>query len=342
LTSCQGRLALQQGRRVNGRRMRAAFVEKVLSFLPDGSSNPLTILVNAGNGAAGPTVDAIISALQASAVPWHFIRHNHVPDTQFPKGIPNPLLRENRLDMTQAVRNAGCSFGVAWDGDFDRCFFFDERGCFIPGEYIVAILARHFCKGEKGKIVYDPRVTGCIESEVSAANGQAILSRCGHVFMKEAMQASGAAYGGERSGHHYFRDFMGCDSGMIPMLVVAGILAKGTLSLSEITEPYRIHFPSSEEINFTIESIENTMNIVMQKYADRAGAIDCFDGLSARFPTWRFNLRPSKTENCLRLCVESTRDRQHVEEKALEISNLINGLHARPTNQATSRLVPEG
>ena len=315
----------------DGSHLRAAYVEKVLSFLSGTPSKPLKILINPGKGAAGPTFDAIATALRERKVPWQFIRHNHIPDPAFPGGVPNPLLPENRQDMTRTIRRVGCDLGVAWDGDFDRCFFFDHRGAYVSGEYIVSILAAGFCGGVSEKVVYDPRVTGCIENALSKVLGTGVLSRCGHAFVKDRMLKSGAVYGGERSGHHYFRDFMGCDSGMIPMVLIASILEAQGTRLSDIVAPLRQNFPSSEEVNFTVNNPENVIRALHDRCEQSAEHIDFFDGLSMKFASWRFNLRSSRTESCLRLNVESFRNSGLIVEKVSEISSLIarNDIRAR-------------
>ncbi len=232
---------------------RDAYVARVLSFVEVAALRPLRILVNAGNGAAGPTFDAIAAALAARGAPLAFVRLNHVPDGGFPNGIPNPLLPENRPATAAAVVAAGADFGVAWDGDFDRCFFFDASGGFVPGEYVVGLLAEAFLARAPGAvIVHDPRVVWNVRDVVAAAGGRPHQARTGHVFLKQAMRDTGAVYGGEMSAHHYFRDFAACDSGMIPLLLIAELVSRRSRSLAEMLAARMAAFPSSGEINFRL------------------------------------------------------------------------------------------
>jgi phosphomannomutase len=303
---------------------RAAFVGRCLSFVDVGALRPLRILVNAGNGAAGPTFDAIAAALAEADAPLVFERMWHDPDPAFPNGIPNPLLPENQPATADAVRAAGADFGVAWDGDFDRCFFFDETGAFVPGEYVVGLLAGAFLAKVPGaKIVHDPRVVLNTLAVIGAAGGAAIVSRTGHAHLKAKMREVDAVYGGEMSAHHYFRDFMYCDSGMIPWLLVAEYVSTTGRSLGELVARARAEYPSSGEINFRLADAEAARAAFEAEYAPRADAVDRLDGLSLSFPDWRVNLRASNTEPVLRLNVEARGDPDLVAARVAEISALI-------------------
>lgn len=284
---------------------RAAYVARVMSFVDLPALRPLSIVVNAGNGAAGPTFDAIAAALAAAGAPLTFHRMHHSPDGSFPNGIPNPLLPENRPVTAHQVLAQGADMGIAWDGDFDRCFFFDHTGAFIDGEYIVGLLAEAFLAKEPGaRIVHDPRVIWNTRDVVSRAGGQAVQSRTGHAFIKQSMRDCHAVYGGEMSAHHYFRDFVYCDSGMIPWLLVAELVSRAG-PLADLVAARRAAFPSSGEINFSLPDPKAAIARVRAAHEALAIHIDETDGLSLSFPDWRFNLRSSNTEPVVRLNVES-------------------------------------
>lgn len=301
------------GRITPAAQVRAAYVNRVLSFVDLTALRPMTILVNAGNGAAGPTFDAIAAALLARGAPLRFERINHAPDGRFPNGIPNPLLPENQPATARAVVAADADLGIAWDGDFDRCFFFDHTGAFVAGEYVVGLLAEAFLAREPGaRIVHDPRVIWNTRDVVARAGGQAIAARTGHAFLKQALRDTGAVYGGEMSAHHYFRDFMCCDSGMIPWLLVAELICRRGQPLADILAERRAAFPSSGEINFRVADATAALARVETALAPDATGIDRTDGLSLSFPDWRFNLRASNTEPLLRLNVESRGDAARV------------------------------
>ncbi len=322
-----GAFAVQeQGAWTLGGGVRAAYVDKVLSFVDLGALRSLKIVVNAGNGAAGPTFDAIAAQLAAKGAPLEFVRMYHNADGSFPNGIPNPLLPENQPATAQAVIAAGADMGVAWDGDFDRCFLFDHSGTFVPGEYIVGLLAQVFLAKEPGaRIVHDPRVIWNTIDIVTKSGGVAQASRTGHAFVKQAMRDTGAVYGGEMSAHHYFRDFMACDSGMIPWLLVAELIGRSGTSLADLLAARRTAFPSSGEINFKVASPRDCMARIAAAYAPKAQARDDLDGLSLDFGEWRFNLRASNTEPLLRLNVESRERADLVQRGVAEISALILG-----------------
>ena len=303
---------------------RAAYVGRVLSFVEPAGFRPLKLLVNAGNGAAGPTFDAIAEALAAAGAPLEVVRLHHAPDGDFPNGIPNPLLPENQPVTGDAVRAAGADLGVAWDGDFDRCFFFDETGGFVAGEYVVGLLAAAVLEQMPGaRFVHDPRIMWNTRRIVAEKGGEAVVSRTGHALIKETMRAADGAYGGEMSAHHYFRDFMYCDSGMIPWLLVLHHMSATGRSLSALVAEMRARHPSSGEINFRLDDPAAAMARCEAVYSDKAEEIDRMDGLSLSFPDWRFNLRTSNTEPVLRLNVETLGDRAALERHVAELSALI-------------------
>lgn len=303
---------------------RKAYVAKVLSFVDLAALRPLTIVVNAGNGAAGPTFDALAPRLEAAGL--GFVRLHHTPDASFPNGIPNPLLPGNRSATAAAVRAAGADLGVAWDGDFDRCFLFDETGSFVDGEYIVALLARAFLARQPGaRIVHDPRIAWNTRAVVAACGGEAVVSRTGHALIKARMREVDAIYGGEMSAHHYFRDFMYCDSGMIPWLLVAELIAREGRSLGEMVRDMRIAYPSSGEINFHLDDPDAALARLEARYLAEATDVDRLDGLSLSFPQWRVNLRKSNTEPVLRMNVETRGDRALLDRQVRTLSQLIEG-----------------
>ncbi len=298
---------------------KSAYIEHLLGYVQRDRLKPLKIVVNAGNGGAGLVVDRL-----APHLPFDFIRIQHEPDGHFPNGIPNPLLPECRAATADAVRTHGADFGVAWDGDFDRCFFFDADGRFIEGYYLVgllaaALLARH----PGGKIIHDPRLTWNTIEMVREAGGIPVQSKTGHAFIKERMRAENAIYGGEMSAHHYFRDFAYCDSGMIPWLLIADLISASGLSLAEMVEDRMRTFPCSGEINFKVADARAATERVLAHYASQAPALDHTDGISADFGAWRFNLRSSNTEPLLRLNVESRGDAALMQERTAEIAALI-------------------
>ncbi len=288
-----------------GAEARAAYVAQVLTFVDPGALRPLKIVVNAGNGAAGPTFDAIAAALANRGAPLRFVRMHHTPDSRFPNRIPNPLLPENRPVTAERVIAEGADMGVAWDGDFDRCFFFDHTGAFVDGEYIVGLLAEIFLDREPGaKIIHDPRVIWNTQDVVRRAGGIAVQARTGHAFIKQSMRDHGAVYGGEMSAHHYFRDFVHCDSGMIPWLVMAELVSRKG-ALADLVAARRTAFPSSGEINFHLDDSAAAIARVRARFEPEAKAIDETDGISLDMGGWRFNLRSSNTEPVVRLNMES-------------------------------------
>ncbi|HKL69445.1 phosphomannomutase [Salibaculum sp.] len=304
---------------------RAAYVERVLSFVELGSLRPLHILVNAGNGAAGPTFDAIDAELTARGAPLRFTRMHHRPDGRFPNGIPNPLLKENQPETSKAVRAAGADLGVAWDGDFDRCFFFDHTGAFIDGEYAVGLLADAFLAKDPGAtIIHDPRIIWNTQDIVANAGGRSVQAPTGHAFIKQAMRDEDAVYGGEMSAHHYFRDFVYCDSGMVPLLLIAELVSRNG-TLRDLVAARRAAFPSSGEINFTLTHPGKAIARVHAEFAPKARAIDDTDGLGFDLGVWRFNLRSSNTEPVVRLNVEARGDVAKVAEGVALVRSLLSG-----------------
>lgn len=284
---------------------RTKYVDQCLGFVDVAALKPLRIVVNCGNGAAGPTFDAIADALINKFAPIEFIRVHHEPDHTFPNGIPNPLLPENHPATGDVVVSENADFGVAFDGDFDRCFLFDARGEFVSGEYVVGLLASIFLKKEDGgKIVHDPRVVWNTQDIVAENGGITIQSKTGHAFIKQTMRSHGAVYGGEMSAHHYFRDFAYCDSGMIPWLLIAELISKTGKNLRDLVADRFEKFPSSGEMNFKVADADKTITSVMTEYQSIA-ELDTMDGISLSFSGWRFNLRKSNTEPLVRLNVES-------------------------------------
>ena len=303
---------------------RAAYVEKVLGFVDCSKLKPLKIVINSGNGAAGPTLDAIKEQLEEKGVQTNFVFVHHNPDPTFPNGIPNPLLEENRPSTVNTIVVERADFGVAFDGDFDRCFFFDHFGNFIAGEYVVGLLAKVFLNKEKGAtIIHDPRVIWNTIDVVGKNGGKALASKTGHAFVKANMRKADAIYGGEMSAHHYFRDFAYCDSGIIPWLLVWEYLSISNLSLSDSILEQKNRFPTSGELNFTVSNAETCIERVQNHFALKASSIDELDGVSMTFDTWRFNLRKSNTEPLVRLNVETTGDAALLQKKTNELTLLI-------------------
>jgi phosphomannomutase/phosphomannomutase/phosphoglucomutase len=297
----------------------AKYLEHLLSYVDRKKLKPLKVVVNAGNGGAGLIIDAIEPHL-----PFEFVKIQHKPDGSFPNGVPNPLLEENQAVTAQAVRDAKADIGLAWDGDYDRCFFFDHAGRFIDGYYLVGLLAEVFLQHEPGaRIVHDPRVTWNTLEIVRRLGGEPVLCKSGHAFIKQKMREVDAVYGGEMSAHHYFRRFAYCDSGMIPWLVVLAVIAQRGESLAELVNERIRLFPVSGEINRRLPDTRAVLKRAQEHYQDSAVAVDFTDGLSMEFPQWRFNLRGSNTEPLVRLNVESRGSEALVKEKTAELLRLI-------------------
>jgi len=303
---------------------RSDYVTKVLSFVNRNKLKPLKIVINSGNGAAGPTFDAIEKKLNTNNPKIEFVRVDHTPDSTFPNGIPNPLLPENHHKTADIVKNVGADFGVAFDGDFDRCFFFDETGKFVPGEYLVGLLASIFLEKEQGAtIVHDPRVIWNTQDIVSQKGGKAEQSKTGHAFIKQTMRKHEAVYGGEMSAHHYFRDFAYCDSGMIPWLLVAELVSIKNQSLGDLVKDRVSSFPSSGEINFKVKDADNSISSVLENYQSQAKTLDKTDGFSLIIDDWRFNLRKSNTEPLVRLNIECKGTSINLDDQVKKISKLL-------------------
>lgn len=300
------------------------YIEHLLSYLDRARLRKLKIVVNAGNGGAGAIVDLLEPHL-----PFEFIKIHHQPDGTFPNGVPNPMLEENRESTIRAVRQHKADLGVAWDGDYDRCFLFDETGAFIEGYYIVGLLASMFLRREPGaRIVHDPRLTWATVDMVESLGGKAVLSKSGHAFMKDVMRQADAIYGGEMSAHHYFRTFGYCDSGQIPWLLVAQLLCESGKPLSTLVGERIGKFPASGEINRKVIDAKATIRQAQERYQPLGISVDFTDGLSVEFDGWRFNLRSSNTEPLIRLNVESRGDVALMREKTQELLALIGGEEA--------------
>ena len=296
-----------------------AYVQHLLSYVDTASLKPLKIVVDAGNGGAGRVVDLLEQHL-----PFEFIKLHHNADGNFPNGVPNPLLPENRVAATAAVRDHGADLGLGWDGDFDRCFFYDEDGNFIEGYYVVGLLAEAFLKQQgPARIVHDPRLTWNTVDIVQSLGGEAVQSKTGHAFIKERMRLENAVYGGEMSAHHYFRDFAYCDSGMIPWLLVAGLISSSGQPISKLVAERMAAYPCSGEINRTIENPVVVLTKIEAVYRDQAESVEHVDGLSMSMGEWRFNVRMSNTEPLVRLNVESRGDQSLMKEKTTELLALI-------------------
>ncbi len=297
------------------------YIQHLLAYVEVEKLKPLKLVVNAGNGAAGHVIDAIEKHL-----PFEFIKVHHEPDGHFPNGIPNPLLVENRDATRDAVLAHGADMGIAWDGDFDRCFLFDENGEFIEGYYIVGLLAAAFlAKNPGANIIHDPRLTWNTVDIVESAGGKAIQSKTGHAFIKERMRSEDAVYGGEMSAHHYFRDFFYCDSGMIPWLLVTNLLSAPRVSLADLVRDRIEKFPSSGEINSRIDHPDEAIRRVMEHFSEGVIDIDKTDGISMNYAEWRFSLRQSNTEPLVRLNVESRGDIDLMNAKTQDILSLLKG-----------------
>jgi phosphomannomutase len=308
---------------------REKYVDRVLGFVDMATLSPLKIVINSGNGAAGPTVDAIIDRLAAQGAPLDVIRVHHDPDSTFPNGIPNPLLPENHAATADVVLREGADMGVAFDGDFDRCFFFDGAGRFVPGEYVVGLLASIFLEKEAGaKIVHDPRVIWNTQDIVAHKGGVAIQSKTGHAFIKQTMRAERAIYGGEMSAHHYFRDFAYCDSGMIPWLLIAELVSRSERSLGDWVKDRFAAFPSSGEMNFKVDDAGKAIKNVLSAYRADAFSLDETDGVSLAFNNWRFNLRRSNTEPLVRLNVEGKGEVNALQAHVSAIADALGGARA--------------
>ena len=304
------------------RDLNQSYVKKILSFIDSDSLSKLKVVMNPGNGGAG-----VYAELISKNMPIEIIKLNFDPDSSFPNGIPNPMLEENRASTSQAVIDNKADVGIAWDGDFDRCFFFDEKGNFIEGYYLVGLLAKNFLnKNRNEKVIYDPRLTWNTIDVVERYNGDAIQCQSGHSFIKKSMRDNDAVYGGEMSAHHYFRDFYYCDSGMIPWLLILEMISKEKIPLSQMIKKYRDRYPVSGEINLKVNNTKKIIESIREYYFDDALDLDETDGISMEFEKWRFNLRASNTEPLIRLNVESYNNESLMNEKTKELVDRINSL----------------
>jgi phosphomannomutase len=304
--------------------VRKAYVEHLLSYVDRNALKPLKVVVNAGNGGAGLFVDLLEPHL-----PFDFVKVHHAPDGTFPNGVPNPMLEANRQSTIEAIRASGAQLGLAWDGDFDRCFFFDEQGTFVEGYYLVGLLAEPVLERERGaRIVHDPRLTWNTIEVVERLGGQPVLCKSGHAFIKQKMREVDGAYGGEMSAHHYFRRFAYCDTGMVPWLLVLERMSKTGKTLSELVGERMARFPCSGEINRRVPDGRAAIEAVQQAYQPKALSADFTDGLSLEFAEWRLNLRSSNTEPLIRLNVESRGSSALMQEKTDEVLGLLRRLGA--------------
>lgn len=302
------------------------YIDHLMSYIDPAKIRPLKLVMNAGNGAAGHVVDAIEAKFKQLNLPVELIKIHNDADGTFPNGIPNPILVENRDSTRNAVIEHHADMGIAWDGDFDRCFLFDEKGQFIEGYYIVGLLAQAFLLKQSGeKIVHDPRLVWNTFDVIEQYQGEAIQSKSGHSYIKEKMREHNAVYGGEMSAHHYFRDFAYCDSGMIPWLLAISVLSETQQTLSSLVEGMIEKFPCSGEINFKVADTQATIQKIFDHFADQNPAIDDTDGVSLNFGAWRFNVRASNTEPLLRLNIESRKDQnpKPMQDYVDELTQLI-------------------
>jgi phosphomannomutase len=301
--------------------VRGKYIEHLLSYLDRPKLEKLKVVVNAGNGGAGLVIDQLEPHL-----PFEFIKVRHHPDGNFPQGVPNPMLEDNRGPTLEALKKSGAEVGIAWDGDYDRCFFYDSKGSFIEGYYLVGLLAESFLSKQPGaRIVHDPRLTWATLDMVESLGGKAVMSKSGHAFMKDVMRDADAIYGGEMSAHHYFRRFGYCDSGQVPWLLVTQLLCESGKRLSELVGERIARFPASGEINRKVEDAKATIQRVQEHYQPGSRSVDFTDGLSIEFDRWRFNLRSSNTEPLIRLNVESRGDAALMRERTAELLEMIGG-----------------
>ncbi|MAZ24932.1 MAG: phosphomannomutase CpsG [Porticoccaceae bacterium] len=300
------------------------YVNCLLGYIDCHSIKPMKLVMNAGNGSAGPIVNALEKYFDDANVPIELIKIHNEPNGTFPNGIPNPILEENRASTIHAVLEHNADMGIAWDGDFDRCFLVDETGRFIEGYYIVGLLAKAFLQKAPGsKIVHDPRLTWNTIDIAQRYGGEPLQSKTGHAFIKEKMRLEDAIYGGEMSAHHYFRDFFYCDSGMIPWLLILELVSKSGLSLSNLVNDMMIKYPSPGEINFKVKDPRDCIEKVYKYFESTVLLTDTIDGISMEFEQWRFNLRMSNTEPLVRLNLETRSDDPLLNKRLAEITSLI-------------------
>ena len=295
------------------------YIQHLLSYVNHDNLKPMKIVANPGNGGAGITLKQI-----AQHLPFEFIYLNEEPNGDFPNGVPNPLLLDNQTTTAEAVIANNAEIGLAWDGDFDRCFFFDADGRFIEGYYLVGLLAETIlARNPGGKIIHDPRLIWNTIEQTKQAGGEPVQSKCGHAFIKEIMRDQDAVYGGEMSAHHYFREFSYCDSGMIPWLLITELMSVSGKSMKELVDERMSAYPCSGEINFRVSDARKIIESILETYEPKAEAIDKTDGISMSFGTWRFNLRASNTEPLLRLNVETMGNHTLLDQVTDELKTLI-------------------
>jgi phosphomannomutase len=295
------------------------FHRHVMGFVDPGSIRPLRLVVDGSNGMAGPMVGPLLEQLGLDPVTAHW-----EPDGEFPDRGPNPLLEENQRSIVERVKEHDADVGIAWDGDADRCFFIDSHGEFVAGDFLTALLAQSILRKEPGAtILYDVRASRAVPDIVERAGGRALINRVGHAFFKTRMRSEHAAFGGEVSGHYYFRDFYCADSGTLPALLVLELLSQKGQKMSELMEAFRSKYFISGEINSEVDDQDAKMAAIKEKYSD--GEITELDGVSVDYEDWHFNVRPSNTEPLLRLNLESLVSREHMEEKRDEVLGLIRG-----------------
>ena len=322
LAESDQRLISEKKGNLEYRDLNQSYVKKIISFIDSDSLDKLKVVMNPGNGGAG-----VYAELISKNMPIEVIKLNFDPDSSFPNGIPNPMIKENRVSTSQAVIDNEADVGIAWDGDFDRCFFFDEKGNFIEGYYLVGLLAKSFLNKNCNEIViYDPRLTWNTIDVVQRYGGDAIQCQSGHSFIKKSMRDNDAVYGGEMSAHHYFRDFYYCDSGMIPWLLILEMISKEKMPLSQMIQKYRDRYPVSGEINLKVNNTKKIIELIKEYYLDGASRVDETDGVGMEFEKWRFNLRASNTEPLIRLNVESYNNESLMNEKTKELVDRINSL----------------
>jgi phosphomannomutase len=291
--------------------------ERAVSFIDPAKVKPMQVVVDGSNGMAGPMVGPILEHLGLDVVPLYF-----EPNGEFPDHGPNPLLEENRRMIIERVREEGADLGIAWDGDADRCFFIDQEGTFCDGDFVCALLARAALAKEPGAmILYDPRSSRAVPDTIAAAGGRSALSRVGHAFFKARMREEHAFFGGEVSGHYYFREFWCADSGTIPALLMLELISVDGRGLAEMMAEFRSRYFISGEINSEVTDQQSKMEEIAERYSD--GEITRLDGVSVDYPDWHFNVRPSNTEPLLRLNLESLVSREDMEEKRDEVLGLI-------------------
>lgn len=308
---------------------KTAYIDHLLTYIEVKNFTPLTVVINCGNGSAAPVVDLIEQRFIQANAPIKFIKLHHEPDGSFPNGIPNPMIVANRKATADTLLAEKADLAIAFDGDFDRCFFFDENGRFLEGTYLVGVLAQAFlAKDPTASIVYDPRNILNTQAVIKNAGGKAVMSKSGHSFIKQIMRESGAVYGGEMSAHHYFKDFNYCDSGMIPWLLTLELLAKSGKKLSQLVDEMITAYPISGEINFKLtgttapDVLKNLQN-TLEKFDSQTPHLDDIDGLSVNYPNWRFNVRASNTEPLIRLNIETQGDEILLKEKIQALQDWI-------------------